>query len=488
MTMRKGKDPSKDGERIVQVAAQRHFTDREEAIAAFLQHGDAPHGTPLKVLNFWGVGGIGKTALVHKLENDLGARAQPVPHALFGIESLTSHTQAYREVLLRLRSDLESQFHIGFPRFDLCLAVMLAREGGDPPPLIRLNPVFSDAFQFATALFGVPVQEAGRLAERLVRKSRSLERMVRKVGGTDDVVRLRARALQDDQTLPDELLRRFAQDLKKGLPSPEGKACRGVIFLDTYEALWAGREGTVSAQGRRLDQWVRDLADYFLHIGVLLVIAGRDRVRWDENDPDWSNLLEGHLLGGLSDHDAHEFLARCGVGPHPLDRTPLQAAIIECCDTDRGPNVSCHPLYLALCAEIVLNTREAGSEDPSPEAFRGIPTTQIARELADRFLTSLHSRPMELWVTELSLTPRFDERAALALDRERQHGVGRAGWEQVTHFSFVEPQPDGWCRLHKTMREALQGKLKPVARATVHQWFLSYWRERGELVLEWFHR
>ena len=83
----------------------------------------------------------------------------------------------------------------------------------------------------------------------------------------------------------------------------------------------------------------------------------------------------------------------------------------------------------------------------------------MARTLTDGFFRSFHSRAMELWVTELSLTPSFDEDASLALDAERHHGNGRAGWEHLMQFSFLEHQPDGSFRMHKTMREAIRERI-----------------------------
>jgi len=480
------RDPSGRQERLVQVAALRYFTNREGAIQAFERYLNAPAGTDLRVLTFYGVGGIGKTTLVHKLCEDL--REANIPHARFDMQTIRDQTQAYREALLQMRCDLESQFRISFPRFDLCLAVILAREGGDPPPLVQINPILQDAFRFATALFGAPREGLGGLIDAAIRRFPQLEAHVRHVFRTEDVIHLRNLALRDDQQLYEELIRRFAEDLKENLPARAGKACRGVLFLDTYEALWSGRE-VHTAQGRLLDEWVRHLAEYCLGSEVLLVISGRDRLRWDEDNPDWRDWLDQHLLGGLSARDAQAFLSRCGVGPPPDEpRTPLQRAIIECCDTEPGPPISCHPLYLALCAEIVLNTRQSEGVDPKPDVFRGIPSQQVARELANRFLKSLHNRAMELWVTELSLTPRFDETAALALDDERQHQNGRAGWELLTRFSFVEALPDGFYRIHKTMAEVLQ-ELIPHEQATqLHEWFHRHWSEREQRSLAWFHR
>jgi hypothetical protein len=72
------KDPSKPP---APDNALAYFTDREELIDAFHRHLDAPEGEPLRVLVFYGVGGIGKTTLVKKLCADLRGAAPPVPHA-----------------------------------------------------------------------------------------------------------------------------------------------------------------------------------------------------------------------------------------------------------------------------------------------------------------------------------------------------------------------------------------------------------------------
>jgi tetratricopeptide (TPR) repeat protein len=480
------RDPSQKQESLVEVAALKYFTNREGAIEAFERYLNAPAGTDLRVLTFYGVGGIGKTTLINKLRDNL--RQAQIPHARFDLQTVRDPTQAYREALLQMRCDLESQFRISFPRFDLCLAVILAREGGEPPPLVQINPFLQDAFKFITSIFQAPREGLGGLIDSSIRRLPQLEAYVRKVFNTEDVIHLRNLALRDDQKLYEELIRRFAEDLKENLPPRAGKACRGVLFLDTYEAFWSGRE-VHTAQGRLLDEWVRHLAEYCLGSGVLLVISGRDRLMWDEDNPDWRGWLDQHLLGGLSARDAQAFLSKCGVGPPPDEpTTPLQQAIIECCDTEPGPVVSCHPLYLALCAEIVLNTRQIEGVDPKPDVFRGIPSQQVTRELATRFLKSLHNRAMELWVTELSLTPRFDQAAALALDTKRQHQNGRAGWELLTRFSFVEALPDGFYRLHKTMAEVLRQRIPPNQASAIHEWFHGYWSGRELPSLMWFHR
>ncbi len=88
----------------------------------------------------------------------------------------------------------------------------------------------------------------------------------------------------------------------------------------------------------------------------------------------------------------------------------------------------------------------------------------------------------------LSLTPKFDEAAALALDGERQYHNGRAGWEQMMRYSFVLAQPDGFYRMHRAMREALRARCSQTVARIQQGWFASHWEGRGETTLAFYHR
>ena len=79
------------------------FTDREQYLEAFERHLNQTNPDDAQILVFYGVGGIGKTTLVQKLCAELDRRAPPVPYARFNLDNIADQTQAYREVLLRLR-------------------------------------------------------------------------------------------------------------------------------------------------------------------------------------------------------------------------------------------------------------------------------------------------------------------------------------------------------------------------------------------------
>ncbi len=482
------RDPSRPQEDKVKLSSLKYFTNREKYIEAFDRLLQAKTTDELKILMFYGAGGVGKTMLSKKLCAHLEEQQPPVPHARFDLDLVGSTLQAHRSVLMHLRQTFADKFNISFTYFDLCHAVISAREKGDPPPLIRDMPITGSLVKFFTELAVAPLSVLGSPLHKILARFPGLEKTLRKIGGTEEVLRLRR---LDDDKLSKELIRLFMLDLSKSLPERTDSACRGVIFFDTYEMLWRNREADGSVQAHQMDAWVRELAGWCPQIGILLVLIGRDCLRWDEyvlEEESWQPQLDLHRLGGLSRQDAQHFLARCGIGPdNDEPPTPLQQAIITCCDEDHNQEVYCHPLYLSLCAEIVLNTRNKEGRDPVPETFAAIPGDRTAATLAERFLRSLHDEKMELWVQELSLTPRFDEQAALDLDADRRHQCGRAGWKQLCRFSFVFAEGNGFYTLHKTMREVLNARVPAEDARKVHLWFRQHWQQRRP-ELAWVHQ
>jgi tetratricopeptide (TPR) repeat protein len=290
----------------------------------------------------------------------------------------------------------------------------------------------------------------------------------------------------EDKEVRGELVRAFADDLSEGLPLRDGYACCAVLFVDTYEKLWTGQSGPNSAQGQETDAWVRALYTCLhAHNRLLLVIAGRDRLAWPAVDPRWRNLIDDHLLGGLSPVDAQRYLSRCGVGdpPEVSPPSPLQSAIIDC-STAGKPQDGCLPFYVGLCANIVLNERgpQGRGADPPPSTFLELPSDQVARALARRFMTSLAGPEQEELVRELCVPRWFDEGLLQALTGG-DVGRARASERLLRSFSFIEKTGEGVMRMHGVMRDALQRDLEvdcPQVLCKLHRRCRDFWQARFE--------
>ncbi|HEU0076752.1 MAG TPA: hypothetical protein VFQ76_03825, partial [Longimicrobiaceae bacterium] len=100
--------------------ASRPFTDREEFLAAFdeARRGLAPDRH--SVLVYYGVGGIGKTSLLHELRRRLRDRGPVAAHARLDFRDGEARLPA--SALVRLRAALHDGYGVSFPTFDIAFA------------------------------------------------------------------------------------------------------------------------------------------------------------------------------------------------------------------------------------------------------------------------------------------------------------------------------------------------------------------------------
>jgi hypothetical protein len=229
------------------------------------------------------------------------------------------------------------------------------------------------------------------------------------------------------QEIDQNLSEYLADDLRESLKPSFRTAVRVALFFDTFEALGAGLPNMEHQLAR--EQWVQDLAGNFDF--ALTVIAGQNRLTWDDADPRWNDPehLQQHMVGGLSDHDARIFLERCAI-----ENSALQDAILFTAhDADDNGK---HCFSLALCADIVLTERRAMGHDPAPESLRFRP--QDWEALARRFLKSLDSEAERRWIARLAITPRFDEPAARAAFSKEHSAAQDAAWHTLLDYSFLQ--------------------------------------------------
>ena len=173
--------------------------------------------------------------------------------------------------------------------------------------------------------------------------------------GQDDYIRLGRMTAQE---VYPTLTERLGEDLDEQLPKRQGKRCRAVVFLDTFEDLAGGESN--EARRQVIEEPVREL---YRHLTCAPRLVRRDKLAWEEVDVEWGDRanLEQALLGGLSRHDATAFLGKCGIGPGPLLETILRVRATRRSATARRTI----PLPWA-CAQIRSWPSGAKASSPSP--------------------------------------------------------------------------------------------------------------------------
>ena len=462
-----------------------HFTDREDLSKVFLGHLISPVEPP--VLMFYGMGGAGKTWLLKKLIEEV---PDAIPKAFLDFDRRAGGRRFALDPAAAL-FEIRQQLGKPAPRFDLAYGVLRVKQGASEELGVITElaaEILSKALTVPAALLGhvyalavpgaAPILK--RFSKRLKKKLKGtqFERLLARSEGQKLVLELKVKTAQE---IAEKLLDHLAEDLRQSLKPHLNRAVTAVLFFDTFEAI--GSEEQNEEHKHQYEQWVRDVASNFDF--ALTVIAGQNRLTWDEIDPEWKKHLDQHLVGGLSEKDARLFLDDCGV-----KEGRLQNAILA---TSKEEDGGFHCYSLGLCVDIVDSERSRGLHT-APESLHFAP--QDWEKLAHRFLKSLGSNAEARWIERLALTPRFDEKAARKAFSADQTTAQDAAWEILPHYSFVERQRwgGGWLSVREQMRRALHNQPSADERVSRdHDWWKQYWSSRSAspvdqtASLAWYH-
>ena len=103
-----------EDEPILQVKAIKEFTDREEPRKVFWDKynkiaNEMNVANPIQVISYYGFGGIGKSSLLHKLNDELEEKAPNSKIEFLDFERLTELNNNVLDILKVIRQDLKER-------------------------------------------------------------------------------------------------------------------------------------------------------------------------------------------------------------------------------------------------------------------------------------------------------------------------------------------------------------------------------------------
>jgi hypothetical protein len=419
------------------IAAVKKFTNRESALSTFTRSINEyqTYDHALKVISFYGIGGVGKTHLLKKLSG-IALEQEDKQFKVISIDLESPHYNSLLDILLDIRCQLTTKADL----FDYAVARFLVMSGRSIKE-IRKSWIKEDSLLFDFQEF------ASGMTETVVPA-----KLIRKLIGYAEEKRARfyskykAQFDEIDNIPNNELISYLSYYLGLAIADEAAKN-KLILFFDTLEALEKRRFFKVTKETS--DRWLQEC------IGSaekgLYVIASRNYIKWPDYEPEWNDYLEQHAIGALSDEDADYFLQHI-----PVVEPNIRTSIIN---SAKGL-----PLYLDLCATTYLIKKGDG------KVIQASDFEFHQEEVIQRFLAHLDKEHCEA-IKAMSVFSAFDQRLFASVTSALNISFPVSLYQDFCDSAYAESieHLSGVNRIHKTIRAYLKDECQDVLVSSIFE-------------------
>ena len=306
--------------------AQKIFTDRMEPRHVLDESLQNIAAKPLEVITYYGKGGIGKSRLLKELLAATEAYKDDTRNVVPIFLSLDAYDYANPiNILTAIRNYIKGDCTL----FDYAMTLYCAKtkmtieDIKDKRWNLSSNVLehVNDILALVTLNAAIPLKWIGSAINAI--KDHQFR------------VTYQEEVLELSQLNEFEIFERLPYYLGLCIQQAALEGTIHILFLDSYESLLARTYGQTPSV--ECDEWLREL---FLAAGTMrLVIASRDKLKWEQADPEWEKVLNQHRLNNLSDDDARWFLKQA-----PINDEAIINFIVR--------NSKGVPLYLDMCIDV----------------------------------------------------------------------------------------------------------------------------------------
>ena len=370
--------------------AQKIFTDRVEPKKVFQDSIESISRKPQEIITYYGKGGIGKSRLLKELYLSIKEPKTALPQILYPVlVSLDAYDYANPvNILTTIRNGIPTDCGI----FDYALALYCAKTKMTIEEIkekkwlissITLEAI-NDILSIATANAVIPMKLIGKVVNAVK------DHRMKKIYKEEMEIMAGLNEFEIFERLP------YYLGLCLSQIAEEGKTL--VLFLDSYESLLSRTYAQTPSVG--CEDWLKEL---FLSSKVIrIVIASRERLRWDMEDNQWNEYLNQHRLNNLSEEDSRWFLEKV-----PILGEGIVDFIVK--------NAKGVPLFLDMCVDVYESLRnESGNVTLEQFVAKGASNKAKGSNIIDRYLRHL-SQKQNNAIKVLSSVHTFDRDFAMKL-------------------------------------------------------------------------
>ena len=468
--------------------AQDIFTDRvpeQQYVGEFFAKLCAsPFLPPEKaVISFYGVGGIGKSALLKRVveaKHDQQRKTSAEMTLDFAICDIDKDEfkPDYSPMKFyggRLRPILDN-LGIKLPLFDLLYLAWWGKTSPNRPIdlashvdglLGTAGDVSSTLGTFMDVIGNIAGGiQAGQLGLKVAGHFRKQMRQqeFREMFGSEPLEN------QTDQELERCAPTVLAADIRRYLERSTNKAF--CLIIDGFERIQSTVRESDGIFNYDLQWSLKDLIEEIVSLDLRtgIILFGREKLNWsylyDEEDDDarWDDHIDSHRMGALVEENAREFIQKVidwsGRNPESGQLgqrvSEMISAVLESAnDAPRGKERLFHPYCLDLAITLIA---DKGSDFKQEMLGRG------SRELQERFLRYMDASKYKAFQV-LALTREFDKALFDHLVRERRiEGYALQDFSLLINsdMSYIAEDPNrtGSYRFHRLMQLALMNSFR----------------------------
>lgn len=222
----------------------------------------------------------------------------------------------------------------------------------------------------------------------------------------------------------------FSYDIKNHLLKQ--KNAKFLFLLDTHEVLWEKiKQDSMVLES---DVWLRDLILFLENTNSLFIIAGREKLRWIEEDDEWNEILNQYKLTEFDYNESIEYLRTSGIKEDDI--------LNLIAESSEGI-----PFYLNLSLDTYFNI-----EEPKLEHF--INNKKNLTSVFNRFL--FYSNQSDVATLKvLAATEQFDFELFSSLVKEFNTGLPITEFKNLTRYSFISTKDDKNFYIHNLMKQSI---------------------------------
>jgi hypothetical protein len=435
--------------------ANRFFTNRENHFISFKNALSNLKEKQFCVLSFYGVGGIGKTRLKEELIKTVENDGNIIVSSSLNFQQ--SEFRNFSTAIFLLYKDLKSK-KISFPTFEIAHAIYYQKIHPEQPiSKSGLSYIENGSIVFDIISIAKDIPIIGlipKIGSLLYKANSKFNDWWIKYGERELATIQNLEPHQIEEALPYY----FSLDLADYLNSNSKDV---VFFIDTYESLWEKEDDRKKEKFFSKDRWIRNLIKS-LPQHTLWVVLGREKLRWDEIDENinWSDFLNQHLLGELSFNDANSFLERCNVVDEYVRNQMIKSS--------KGL-----PFYLDLQVDAYNEILKSGNI-PTVDKFG-----RNYYEILERFCKYLSANETET-LKILSCAKFWDYTIFKKIINEFKTGFPLTAFSDLLKFSFInEASVEGEkvFSIHQIMRTHLKENIDANLRVEIHSLIFKHYEE-----------